>query len=218
MNDHTVVVADDHPLFRAAMLQAVGARLPGARILEAESLQGLQDCLATVQDVDLLLLDLHMPGASGFSGLAFIARRYPDVPVLMVSADEDRNIIDKALELGAAGFIPKSASIDTIGEAMEAVLAGESWLPPDLDDRDGSADVSQQEMARRVAELTPQQYRVLKMIADGMLNKQIAFDLEVSEATVKAHVTAIMRKLDVRTRTQAVLALTGLDLKPPHQR
>ncbi|MEM9305615.1 MAG: response regulator transcription factor [Pseudomonadota bacterium] len=218
MTETTVIVADDHPLFRAAMIQAVAEKLPEARVAEADSLPALQEALTAADDVDLLLMDLHMPGANGFSGLAFINQRYPDVPVLMISADEDRNIISKAVEMGASGFIPKSASIEQIGEAIERVLEGETWLPEDLATRDGTADTDSQDMAARVAELTPQQYRVLHMIADGMLNKQIAYDLEVSEATVKAHMTAIMRKLGVRTRTQAVLALSKLDLPPPHER
>ena len=218
MNDALVIIADDHPLFRAAMVQAMRERLPDAEVVEADSLSALQAALDASEEVDLLLMDLHMPGANGFSGLAYVSQRHPDVPVLMVSADEDRNVIAKAMEFGAAGFIPKSASIDTIAAAIDAVLKGETWVPADLDTRAGHVDTDPQDLAARVAELTPQQFRVLRMIAEGMLNKQIAYDLNVSEATIKAHMTAIMRKLGVRTRTQAVLALSKLDLPSPHVR
>lgn len=211
MNETRVIVADDHPLFRAALLGAVRAQLPEATVVEVASLDELQGALAASDDVDLLLMDLHMPGANGFAGLAFVCQRHPEVPVLMVSADEDREVVSRALALGAVGFIPKSASIEAIGDAIGAVLAGGSWVPPELAEGGGPADPSEQALAERVAELTPQQFRVLRMIASGLLNKQIAYDLGVSEATVKAHVTAIMRKLGVRTRTQAVLALARLE-------
>ena len=213
----TVLIADDHPLFRDALKKAVVTVLGEVRILEADSLDALQDVLDQGHDVELLFLDLHMPGVNGFSGLSFIGARYPDIPILMVSADEDSSVINTALELGAMAFIPKSAPLSTMATAMTAVLEGQIWRPMDTDVC-GRVCVDQKALTRRVAELTPQQFRVLRMVADGMLNKQIAYELDVSEATVKAHLTAIMRKMQVRTRTQAVLMLKDMDLDQPHLR
>ncbi len=210
----TAIIADDHPLFRSALKQALLEQTPEAELVEAGSLSALQDCLEKDSDIDLLLLDLHIPGANGFSGLAYVRGRYPDVPVIMVSANEDRDIIRQAAQHGAAGFIPKSSSMDTICAAVSMVLEGDRWFPDGVDGAASAPPASEDEILKRVATLTPQQLRVLQMISAGMLNKQIAYDLEVSEATVKAHMTAIMRKLGVRTRTQAVLAVSNLDIKP----
>lgn len=206
----TVIVADDHPLFRAAIKEAISGAQGQTRFLEASSFEGLQDLVEANPDVDLVLLDLHMPGVSGFAGLVYLGAQYPSVPVVIISANEDPSVIQRALQHGAAAFIPKSSSIDTILEAIDTVLMGDVWSPPSA--RAGALDGlgSETELAARVETLTPQQFKVLMMMSEGLLNKQIAFGLGVSEATVKAHVTAVMSKLGVSNRTQAVLAVHRL--------
>lgn len=206
-----IIVADDHPLFREALQQALAPTMPGVSFVEAESFESLQAAVERCEDADLVLLDLEMPGAQGFSVLTWLRTQHPALPVVLVSATSDAGIMRRAVDLGAAGFIPKSSPVDTISEAIGTVLEGEIWLPEAalaLDDAQLSED---KELARKVASLTPQQFRVLDMLADGLLNKQIAAELEVSEATVKAHVTAIFRKLGVRSRTQAAVAARRIE-------
>lgn len=208
-----ILIADDHPLFRMALKQAVMQAFPQATIVEAENIDNLERLTESGAQFAFILLDLHMPGAHGFSGLIFMRERYRSIPLIVVSASEEPTIIHKALEYGADGFIPKSAAIDVIVQAIEKICAGERWLPshvmpqsqPVLNEQD-------RDLAKSIASLTPQQFRVLGMLAEGQLNKQIAFDLNVSEATVKAHMTAIFRKLGVRNRTQAVIRLQELEI------
>ena len=201
----TIVVVDDHPLFRGALRQAIGSLIPEARVLEATGLDDLQAALCRERDVDLILLDLTMPGVQGFSGLIFLRAQHPETPVVIVSANEDPVVIRRAVEFGASGFIPKSLDTQRIGQALQAVLAGDAWTPPDVDLSAGE-DRETADLVRRLATLTPQQLRVLMMLSEGLLNKQIAYELSVSEATVKAHVSAILQKLAVDSRTQAVIA------------
>ena len=208
----TVIVADDHPLFRAAIREALQARHQVTSFLEASSFESLQELVDQQQEVDLVLLDLHMPGVSGFAGLVYLCKQYPSVPVVIISANEDPVVIQRALRLGAAGFIPKSSSIETIMEAIDAVLMGEIWIPPTAGLSQGAGSDSELELAERMAQLTPQQFKVLMMMSQGLLNKQIAYQLGVSEATIKAHVTAVMHKLGVSNRTQAVLAAGKLSV------
>jgi DNA-binding NarL/FixJ family response regulator len=202
----TVIVADDHPLFRAAIREALQARHQVTSFLEASSFESLQELVDQQQEVDLVLLDLHMPGVSGFAGLVYLCKQYPSVPVVIISANEDPVVIQRALGHGAAGFIPKSSRIETIMEAIDAVLVGEVWSPEAARAGHGVGGDSELELAERMAQLTPQQFKVLMMMSQGLLNKQIAYELGVSEATIKAHVTAVMNKLGVSNRTQAVLA------------
>jgi DNA-binding NarL/FixJ family response regulator len=211
----TVIVADDHPLFRAAIKEALEAEQGETNFLEANSFESLQDLVEENREVDLVLLDLHMPGVSGFAGLVYLCKRYPSVPVVIISANEDPLVVQRALEHGAAGFIPKSSSIDTITEAIGAVLMGEIWSPDASQSNLPGSNVSEMAMAERMSQLTPQQFKVLMMMSQGLLNKQIAYELGVSEATVKAHVTAIMSKLGVSNRTQAVLAANRLNVNSP---
>ena len=215
MQAETVIVADDHPLFRTAIKEALEAEQGQTNFLEASSVESLQALVDEQKEVDLVLLDLHMPGVSGFAGLVYLCKRYPSVPVVIISANEDPVVIKRALEHGAAGFIPKSSSIDTITQAISAILMGELWVPPTTASSLPGNNVSELELADRMAQLTPQQFKVLMMISQGLLNKQIAFELSVSEATVKAHVTAIMNKLGVSNRTQAVLAANQLSVSNP---
>ncbi|MBT8064366.1 MAG: response regulator transcription factor [Gammaproteobacteria bacterium] len=215
MQAETVIVADDHPLFRTAIKEALEAEQGETNFLEASSFESLQELVDKHRDVDLVLLDLHMPGVSGFAGLVYLCKRYPSVPVVIISANEDPVVIRRALEHGAAGFIPKSSSIDTITQAIGAVLMGEIWSPATTQTDLPGNNVSETELADRMAQLTPQQFKVLMMMSQGLLNKQIAYDLDVSEATIKAHVTAIMSKLGVSNRTQAVLAANRLAVMNP---
>jgi DNA-binding NarL/FixJ family response regulator len=215
MQAETVIVADDHPLFRTAIKEALEAEQGETNFLEASSFESLQQLVDEHRDVDLVLLDLHMPGVSGFAGLVYLCKRYPSVPVVIISANEDPVVIRRALDHGAAGFIPKSSSIDTITQAIGAVLMGEIWSPATTQTDLPGDNVSETELADRMAQLTPQQFKVLMMMSQGLLNKQIAYDLDVSEATIKAHVTAIMSKLGVSNRTQAVLAANRLAVMNP---
>lgn len=207
----TIVIADDHPLFRGALYQAVHLAIDDARLLEADSIDSLTQLLGEHPEVDLLLLDLKMPGANGFEGLAYLRGHYPDLPVVVVSASEDAAIIKQVLRLGALGFIPKSVPMKELVSALNTVIGGDNWVPEGISLQPESAEGS--DLASRLASLTPQQYKVLIMLRDGSLNKQIAWELSVSEATIKAHITAIFRKLGVKNRTQAVIALQQLGIK-----
>jgi len=207
-----VLIADDHPLFRDALKRAVQTEWPNALLHEADSVPALQALIDVHPDAELLLLDLHMPGASGFSALVHVRSQHPGLPIVVVSAHEESAVIARAVAHGASGYIPKSASIGTIVDAVRGVLAGEVWLPESLVGTGAALAPAEADAAARIAELTPQQFRVLAMIAEGLLNKQIAYDLGVSEATVKAHMTAIMRKLGVGNRTQVALLASQLAL------
>lgn len=210
-----IIIADDHPLFRTAMQQAVKQLVPDVTIEQAESLPELQQVVEQHKDADLILLDLQMPGAHGYSGLVFLRSHYPEIPVIVVSACEDPAIMCQAIDHEASGYIPKSSPLDHIAKAIELVLQGDIYLPDVARRHQHQPNQNALVLAERLASLTPQQFRVLTMMSEGMLNKQIAYDLDVSEATIKAHVTAIFRKLGVRTRTQAVIAVQSLDIEKP---
>ncbi len=214
MAAYEILIADDHPLFRSALQQALTLGLGDeVRLSEAASIAELEAQLTRTSDWDLVLLDLNMPGAYGFSGLVLLRGQYPQLPVVMISAQEDAAVVARSREFGASGFIPKSSSLETIQQAVRMVLDGDVWWPSNIDD---VAHVSPEAKAASagLASLTPQQFRVLTMVCDGLLNKQIAYELSVSEATIKAHVTAIFRKLGVRTRTQAALLLQQMGSIP----
>lgn len=209
----TLLVADDHPLFRSALCQAIRGTLgDGAQILECESILKLEEKASAHPEIDLILLDLQMPGANGFSGLVLARREYPEIPVAIVSANEDPNTIQRALEYGACGFIPKSSDLPTIGLAIGAMLAGDIWVPEQANSQLTERSREEREFAERIKTLTPQQLKVFLMLTRGLLNKQIASEIDVSEATIRTHMTAIFRKLGVRNRTQAVLAANFLNL------
>ena len=201
-----IVVADDHPLFRAALGSAILRAAPGSRVDECESLAGARAALGS--GTDLLLLDLKLSDCEGFAGLVAVRSEFPAVPVVVVSASEDHATIRRALAFGASGFIPKSASLSDMVEALQAVLAGEIAAPP-LPDAPASMAFE-----RRISSLTPSQLKILTGLQQGRLNKQIAFDLGVTEATIKAHLTGVFRKLGVQNRTQAVIAAQSLALDP----
>ena len=209
------IVADDHPLFREALIHAIGNCVQGADILEADSLDSLQRVVESNPDADLLFLDLSMPGVSGFSALAYIRSNHESLPTVIVSAMDDPAVIRRSIQHGASGFIPKAASIGIIEAGIQAVLKGEVWLPDGINLHDARLDHDEAGIAAAMSSLTPHQFRVLMMLGEGLLNKQIAYQLGVSEATIKAHVTAILRKLDVTNRTQAVLAVQRLAISVP---
>jgi len=204
-----IIIADDHPLFRHALLETLKTKFVHTTWLEAQNVEELEAQVKATPDADLLLLDLHIPGAHGFTNLINIRSHHSQIPVVIISAHEDDETMAKALEFGAAGFIPKSTPVDTIYQAIVEVLQGNSWVPEHFKEPE---EVAEQDIANRIASLTNQQYKILMMFAQGMLNKQIAYDLNVSEATIKAHATAIFKKLNVRNRTQAVIAMNALEL------
>jgi DNA-binding NarL/FixJ family response regulator len=200
-----LVIADDHPLFRDALRQAVASVVTPARIDDAGSFEELTSLLERDSDVDLVLLDLTMPGINGFSGLIYLRAQYPAIPVVIVSASDDIGTIRRSLDFGASGFIPKRFGVETLRDAILKVMEGDVWVPPDVD-LASAADPDMTRLRDRLVTLTPQQVRVLMMLSEGLLNKQIAYELGVSEATIKAHVSAILQKLGVESRTQAVIA------------
>jgi len=205
-----IIIADDHPLFRQALLSTLRLKLTQTQWLEAQTIAELEQQLRDNNDSDLLLLDLHIPGAHGFNTLIHVRNHFPQIPVVVVSAHEDHETIHKSMGYGASGFIPKSTPVEDIYNAIQQVLLGNIWTPEAYNESAPMQDNN--DIAERVASLTQQQYRILMMFAQGMLNKQIAYDLNVSEATIKAHATAIFRKLDVRNRTQAVIVISQLDI------
>lgn len=207
---YRLVIADDHPLFRGALREAVEGLLERAEISEAGTFDELVNLLERGGDIDLVLLDLTMPGVRGFSGLMYMRAQYPGVPVIVVSANDDPAAIRRCIEFGASGFIPKTLGVDAMRAAISRILGGGVWTPPDVDLAAGS-DTESAELMTRMATLTPQQVRVLMMLSEGLLNKQIAYQLDVSEATVKAHVSAILQKLGVESRTQAVIAAAKIE-------
>lgn len=211
MSGHRIIIADDHPLFRDALKQALEGAGLKLQIDEAGALDKVISALEAGQGAhDLILLDLKMPGVQGFSGLVYLRAQYPAIPVVVVSGNEDTDVMRRAVALGASGFIPKSSTVQTMRDAVAAVLNGAIWMPPGVS-AGGAGDAETDNLAMRLATLTPQQVRVLMMLREGLLNKQIAYNLSVSEATVKAHVSAILQKLNVESRTQAVIAASRID-------
>ncbi len=209
MTRRRLIIVDDHPLFRAALRQTLAGGDPSIDVEEAGDLSGLSAALEADRDCDLVLLDLNVPGARGFSGLLLLRAQYPDIPVMIISAVEEPEVIRSAIDLGAAGYLRKSVGPAEIRRAIETVLAGEMFVPDDV--QPGHLDREQSELMQRLATLTPQQVRVLMMLSDGLMNKQIAYGLSISEATVKAHVSAILQKLGVDSRTQAVIAASRIE-------
>jgi len=202
-----VLIADDHPLFRTAIRYTLGGAVPGIELIEASSLSTLEAALAAHIDLDLVLLDLNMPGARGFSSLLLLRSQAPEMPVIVISSNDHPRTIRRAQQFGAAGFLPKSAPVEQMHAAIASVMAGGQWFP------DIKAERSEDDarLAARLAQLTPQQMRVLMCMAEGLLNKQIAGELGLAENTVKVHVTAVLRKLDCYSRTQAAVMVKALD-------
>lgn len=209
MTHQTFIIADDHPLFRGAMKQALEGMGSQVVIIEAGDLDNARKAASNNTDADMMLLDLTMPGVSGLSGLIAFRAEFPTLPVVVVSATDDPTTIRRALELGASGFISKSASIEQIRQGIKSVLNGDIYTPEGTD-LGAEHDPEIAGLINRLQTLTPQQGRVLGMLAEGLLNKQIAYELGVSEATIKAHVSAVLQKLGVDSRTQAVIQLSRI--------
>jgi len=215
-----LIIADEHPLFRNALVNAISNTFVTKATVEADCFEGTVQALEQHPDTDMLLLDLHMPGNCGFLGLIQLRKSYPTLPIVVISASDDADVIKRVMSFGASAFVPKSAHPIDIGKALNAVMNGDLWLPekyrhllsPDAND---DADL---DLAAKVAQLTAQQYKVLYYLTEGWLNKQIAYDLNISEATVKAHMTAIFRKLGVTNRTQVVIQAQRLQLEAPAER
>lgn len=202
------LIADDHPLFRAALRQALIGVAADAVIAEAETLMQAEAQLATTPDFDLVLLDLGLPDSEGFAGLMTLRHRYPSVGVAIVSAQEDAVVMQQAIALGAVAYVPKSENLPNLVDAIRTALAGHTWLPHAA--KELSIPPAEALLAERIASLSPQQYRVLCMVADGKLNKQIAAELDIQETTIKQHVSAVLRKLGLINRTQAGVLLRSL--------
>ncbi len=204
-----ILIADDHPMVRDALRNAVLYSCQATDVTEADGLDAVMRTLEERGDMDLVLLDVNMPGMNGLGGLRALRQRFPATPVVVVSAHEERRMVREAMESGAAGFIPKSTPRDAIAAALRQVLNGELYIPPQGEDgptlAEDAEDAETADIARRIATLTAQQLRVLEMLGTGKLNKEIAFDLSITETTVKAHVSAILQKLKVYSRTQAVV-------------
>jgi len=206
------IIVDDHPLFRGALAQVLTSAFAGSKIEEAGSYDALSPMLTSGAEPDIVFLDLSMPGIQGLAGLMSLKAEYPALPVIIVSATEDPLTIQRALDCGASGYVPKSQPVDKIRQAVTVVLDGGVWVPDGLDPAGVATDAGVRQVLGRLATLTPQQLRVLGMLGEGLLNKQIAYKLNVSEATIKAHVSAILQKLGVDSRTQAVIAINKCGL------
>jgi DNA-binding NarL/FixJ family response regulator len=207
-------IADDHPLFRSALLEVIHQHFPQASISESSDFYSTLTALDSNADIDLLLLDLNMPGSQDLFGLITLREKFPSVPVVIVSASDDHTTINRAMGHGASGYIPKSLSAEILHTAIKTVADGEQWLPSYISGHLSPIAPEEKSLAAKISTLTPQQYRVLYYLREGWLNKQIGFEIGVTEATVKAHITAIFRKLGVANRTQAVIELSKLSLDP----
>lgn len=205
-SSHKILIVDDHPLFRSALRGTLEGDV-GLAVTELSDLEALKAMLTSERDWDLVLLDLNLPGSSSLSGLLLLRAEYPELPIVVISGLDDPSVIHRAMELGASGYLVKSSRPAEIRAAVDAVLAGHVYLPQGF----GKADYLEgAARSQRFASLTPQQVRVLAMVSDGLMNKQIAHALGISEATVKAHMSSILQKLHVDSRTQAVMALQKL--------
>jgi DNA-binding NarL/FixJ family response regulator len=209
-----LIIADDHPLFRSALEQLFTQRFPDKAVVTVPDVAGLQAAVDAHSEIDAVLLDLHMPGAYGFSALCWITGHKPETPVVIISANTLPETVRRALDHGASAFLSKSADIEALEDCVASVLAGARGLHPGLVPAQAGAELKALDVAEALGSLTPSQFRVASMLAEGLLNKQIAYELDVKEATIKAHMTEIFRKLGVQSRTQAVLALATLSVEP----
>ena len=205
-----VLIADDHPMVRDGLRTVIAVAFDQCELFEASSIDEAAEIIEREGDFDIVLLDLNMPGTNGFSGLVTMRDRFPSVPVVIVSAAQERGLARSAVAAGAAGFIPKSLRRSAIVEALKSILAGDIYLP-DVEEGDENEDAETADILARIDSLTPQQKVVLKLVVEGKLNKQIAYELDVSMTTVKAHVSAILSKLRVFSRTQAVILVNKVN-------
>ena len=207
-----ILVADDHPLFREALSGALEPYFDNAQILEAGSLDAALAKLSEFDNVELVLLDLNMPGGEYFNGLITLRERYPNIPVGVISGSDSVEVVAQVMSLGAQGFIPKVSATREMAQAIVDMIAGKRWLPEGMEDELEKVDDELKMLLQRFRELTPKQIQVLSYLRAGLMNKQIAHEMNVTEATIKAHISAILRKLEINTRTQAVLLMDRLQL------
>lgn len=213
-----LLVADDHPLYRMALMQAIRGFLPDARIGEAEDHDSVMTYLQSNPDTDIVLLDLHMPGCHGLMGLASIRAEHPGVAVIVISAHENPATIRRSLDYGAVGYLTKRTGLADLKNSLNAVLSCQEWLPASVRKSVAQAQLSADDhsLDEKLASLSPQQFKVLTRVTRGLLNKQIADELGIQERTVKAHMSAIFEKLGVKNRTQAGVLLRSLELADPN--
>ncbi|MDO6569124.1 response regulator transcription factor [Alteromonas sp. 1_MG-2023] len=207
-----ILVADDHPLFREALSGALAPYFENAQILEAGSLDAALAILGEYDGIELVLLDLNMPGGEYFNGIISLREKYPDIPIGVVSGSDTVEVVAQVMSLGAQGFIPKVSATREMAQAIVDIIAGKKWLPEGMEDELEKVDDELKLLLQRFRELTPKQIQVLSFLRAGLMNKQIAHEMNVTEATIKAHISAILRKLEINTRTQAVLLMDKLQL------
>jgi DNA-binding NarL/FixJ family response regulator len=206
------LIADDHPLYREALIAALDTHFEKVRYFESDSLESTLLVLNKHRAMSLIVLDLNMPGCDNFYGLLRVRQRFPNIPVLIVSATETLSVVSQSMEFGASGYIPKTTSTANIIEAVRAVIAGETWLPEELKNKVADVHDDIIDAAEHVRRLTPKQFRVLRLVRKGLMNKQIAAELNVTEATVKAHISSIFRQFNVKSRTQILVKIEKLQL------
>jgi DNA-binding NarL/FixJ family response regulator len=204
------LIADDHPLFRDALKGALSSCFTDVTFLESDTLDTTIDVLRKNRQVSIIILDLNMPGCDNFYGLLRVKEIFPHIPIVVLSASDSAQTVSQVMAFGAYGFIPKTTATPMIKEALLAILRGEKWLPDGMAAAILEVDDDTKDIAVKLKELTPKQFQVLKLVKDGLMNKQIASKLHVTEATVKAHIGVIFKKLEVKTRTQVVLAVDKL--------
>jgi DNA-binding NarL/FixJ family response regulator len=210
----SILVIDDHPLYCDALASTLERLFDSRSVRKATSLQdGLRQMSSRVR-LDLVMLDLKLPDATGISGFIKVKNRLPDVPVLVISAESSDESVGALMSAGAAGFIPKDASVQVLQQALLEIKEGRRFFPPGFtpSPKSRNSDLSTQQIARKIADLTPQQSRIMKLICAGKPNKQIAYELSLAEATVKAHITALLRRLGVSNRTQAAMMVNSISL------
>jgi DNA-binding NarL/FixJ family response regulator len=203
-----IIVADDHPLFRDAVIHLLERSFSQVQITQVESFGGLTEALSHDKLPSLVLLDLKLSDTQGMDGLLFLKKQFPSLPVLIISAYDDNSVVRMAMQYGASGFVPKSLEMDRMAEVIHAVLDGDMWFP-EVSEGVGEARESP---GSGFEELTPAQLKVLALLRDGRPSKEMASVMSVTEATIKAHLTEIFRKLRVKNRTQAVVVAKDLDL------
>lgn len=197
---HKVLIADDHPLFRNALKQVLLGQM-NVHVTQSCDYDSTVAILSDDSDIDLLFLDLNMPGSSGLASISALRSQFPNTLVIVVSGEEQESVIAKCVQLGASAYIPKSVDLSQITEAVNHVLEGQQWLPKDYQLTELNNEEAQ--FFEKLEQLTPHQLKVLALMADGLLNKQIAYNLNISESTVKQHASAVLKKLGVYNRTQA---------------
>jgi DNA-binding NarL/FixJ family response regulator len=204
------LIADDHPLFREALKGALQSEFVDVNYLESDSFSSTLNTLRRHRNVSLLLLDLDMPGCEDYYGLLRVRHNFPDLPIAVVSASDDVNTIADSLEFGANSFVPKTTSTSNMITALQMTLDGGSWVPPSSANKIQQVTSDKVAIAEKVRELTPKQFKVLQLVKQGLMNKDIAEQLKVTEATVKAHVSMLFKRLGVKSRTQILVAIEKL--------